>query len=157
MVGLPCWALTQGLYLVGRPPQGFLNVDSCLPEGTLALGAQKTRWTLSEDPEDRKDSLWIWGLFSEPLYPFILFEIDLATPIKIAENIQIPAGKLFFQVDHRRKDGSVQLGEGSIKYKVMEKLNADLLGLSDFSYGEPIECGKIRFLDTIDSIAKSYI
>jgi hypothetical protein len=21
------------------------------------------RWTLSEDPNDRKDGLWIWGLF----------------------------------------------------------------------------------------------
>ena len=25
------------------------------------------RWKLSEDPEDRKDGLWIWGLFQEPL------------------------------------------------------------------------------------------
>jgi len=42
-----------------EPPQGFMIVDSCKPEGALALGRQGTRWVLSEDPEDRKDSLWI--------------------------------------------------------------------------------------------------
>ena len=31
------------------------------------------------------------------------------------------------QVDHRRKDGGVQLGEGTVSYKVTEKLAADLV------------------------------
>eukprot|EP00966_Prymnesium_polylepis_P147521 3407864-Prymnesium_polylepis.1 len=39
-----------------EPPQGFVFVESCVPEGALTLGQQKGRWTLSEDPEDRKDS-----------------------------------------------------------------------------------------------------
>ena len=42
-----------------EPPQGKLLVESCVPEGAIALGEQVARWTLSEDPEDRKDSLWI--------------------------------------------------------------------------------------------------
>merc|ERR1712061_740303 len=109
------------------------------------------------DPEDRKDSLWIWGLFSEPLYPFILFELELAEPLALSDNVSLPAGTLFFQVDHRRKDGSVQLGEGTVTYKVVEKLAADLVGLSDFSYGEPVPCGTVRFLDTAEGISKSYI
>ena len=52
------------------------------------------------------------------------------------------------QVDHRRKEGQTVLGEGTVTYKVTEKLAADLVGLSDFEYNEPIECGKVRFLDT---------
>ena len=120
-----------------EPPQGFMTVDSCLPGGTLTLGQQKTRWLLSEDPEDRKDSLWIWGLFKEPLYPFILFELELAEPLEICDGVAIPAGTLYFQVNHRRKDGEVKLGEGTICYKVASEQGADLLGLSDFTYNEP--------------------
>ena len=112
---------------------------------------------LSEDPEDRGDSLWIGGLFSDPLYPFLLFEMELAESVAVTEETSIPAGKLFFQVDHRRKDGSVQLGEGQVTYKVTEKLSADLVGLSDFDYSEPVPCGTVRFLDTVESMSKSFI
>jgi len=138
-----------------EPPQGFVRVESCVPDETLALGEQKVRWALSEDPEDRKDSLWIWGLFSEPLYPFILFEMELVAPLAFPEEgVAIPAGPLYFQVDHRRKDGQVQLGEGSVTYKQVSEQNADLVGLSQFSYAEPVPCGKIRFLDTAQGISK---
>ena len=113
-----------------EPPQGFLRVERCVPEGALTLGEQPARWLLSEDPEDRKDSLWIWGLFSEPLYPFILLQLELAAPLAVANGVSIPAGPLYCQVDHRRKDGAVQLGEGAVTYKVSEKLAADLVGLS---------------------------
>jgi hypothetical protein len=141
-----------------EPPQGFLLVESCIPEGAVTLGQQPARWTLSEDPEDRGDSLWIWGLFSEPLYPFILFELELAQDVPMAiEGVSIPAGTLYCQVDHRRKDGKVQLGEGTVSYKVEEKVAADLVGLSELTYGEPISCGTIRFLDTADDMRKSYV
>jgi hypothetical protein len=129
-----------------EPPQGFVTVDSCLPDGAMALGRQKRRWQLSEDPEDRKDSLWIWGLFKEPLYPFILLDVELAEPLEIANGISIPAGTLSLQIDHRRKDGDVDLGEGTITYTVPSQQGADLLGLSDFTYNEPIPCGSCRFL-----------
>ena len=51
-------------------------------EDVLQPGQQSARWRLSEDPEDQKDSLWIWGLFKEPLYPFLLLELDLAQPVE---------------------------------------------------------------------------
>ena len=76
-----CCRLQEGY----EPPQGKLSVDSCLPEGSLRLGEQPAQWSLSEDPEDRKDSLWIWGLFSDPLYPFLLFQLDLAAPVDFPE------------------------------------------------------------------------
>ena len=140
-----------------EPPQGFLRVERCVPEGALTLGEQPARWLLSEDPEDRKDSLWIWGLFSEPLYPFILLQLELAAPLAVADGVSIPAGPLYCQVDHRRKDGAVQLGEGAVTYKVSEKLAADLVGLSQVTYNEPIRCGTIRFVDTASEIAKSVV
>ena len=31
--------------------------------GKFANKDALNRWTLSEDPNDRKDGLWIWGLF----------------------------------------------------------------------------------------------
>ena len=34
------------------------------------------------------------------------------------EGVSIPKGKLYCQVAHRRKDGAVQLGEGTVTYKV---------------------------------------
>merc|ERR1711924_205614 len=126
-------------------------------EGALKLGQQAARWQLSEDPEDRGDSLWIWGLFKEPLYPFVLFELELPEPFEVAEGVIIPAGQLYCQVDHRRKDGRVQLGEGKIEYKVTEKIAADLVGLSAVEYGEPVQCGSIRFLDTADEMRKSFV
>jgi len=138
-----------------EPPQGLLYVESCMPEG--ALGMEPTRWELSEDPEDRKDSLWIWGLFSDPLYPFCIFTLELAAPIAAPGNVSVPAGRLYFQVDHRRKDGSAQLGEGGVTYKVTQQLNADIVGLSSFNYGDPVPCGKIRFLDTAEDMSKSVI
>ena len=55
-----CCRLQEGY----EPPQGKLSVDSCLPEGSLRLGEQPAQWSLSEDPEDRKDSLWIWGAWA---------------------------------------------------------------------------------------------
>lgn len=140
-----------------EPPQGALLVESCVPENALKLGEQKARWLLSEDPEDRKDSLWIWGLFSDPLYPFLLFELELTEPLALADGVSVPAGPLYFQVDHRRKDGKVVLGEGAVTYKVSEKLAADLVGLSAVTYDEPVPCGTIRFLDTANDMSKSYI
>lgn len=140
-----------------EPPQGALLVESCAPEGALVLGQQKAQWLLSEDPEDRKDSLWIWGLFKEPLYPFVLLQLELAAPLEVADGVSIPAGPLYCQVDHRRNDGSVQLGEGAVTYKVQEKLKADLMGLSDFSYGEPVPCGTIRFQDTAGLLKSSFV
>ena len=140
-----------------EPPQGFVRVESCVPEGVLTLGQQPARWQLSEDPEDRGDSLWIWGLFSDPLYPYMLLELELEEPVEVGEGVSIPAGTLYCQVDHRRKDGKVQLGEGTVTYKVTESIKADLVGLSNVEYGEPVPCGKIRFLDTADDLQKSYV
>jgi hypothetical protein len=55
-----------------EPPQGKLQVEG---DEETRLKITNSRWTLSEDPNDKKDSLWIWGLFKEPLYPFLLLQL----------------------------------------------------------------------------------
>jgi len=37
--------------------------------------------------------------------------------------------------------------EGVVTYKVAQKLDADLLGLSGFVYNEPVTCGVSKFLN----------
>ena len=69
-----------------EPPQGEIIQIVAKPvaaddkEGSMNkiqyLKVTKGRWQLSEDPEDRKDGLWIWGLFKEPQYPFMLLQIE---------------------------------------------------------------------------------
>lgn len=69
-----------------EPPQGTVvqvvqeeslgNPASSSSKNVNALKIKGGRWKLSEDPNDRKDGLWVWGLFSEPLYPFMLLTIE---------------------------------------------------------------------------------
>jgi hypothetical protein len=50
----------------------------------------------------------VWGLFKEPLYPFLLFQLevrDIPLPsagIADGDKRIIPAGKLYAKVAHRR-------------------------------------------------------
>lgn len=38
--------------------------------------AGKARWTLSEAEDTRGAGLWVWGLFKDPLYPFLLLQMN---------------------------------------------------------------------------------
>ena len=51
----------------------------------------------------------------------------------------------------------MQLGTGAVTYKVTEKIKADLVGLSEVNYQEPVPCGNVRFLDTAGEISKSFV
>ncbi|EJK56943.1 hypothetical protein THAOC_23071, partial [Thalassiosira oceanica] len=61
-----------------EPPQGTFvanerrssSGEDLSESDTTILKVKSSRWKLSEDPDDPKDGLWIWGLFKEPLYPF---------------------------------------------------------------------------------------
>jgi hypothetical protein len=57
-----------------EPPQGRLFIEDD-NNGLFKCNDQgySGSWTLSEDKNDRKDGLWIWGLFEEPKYPFLYF------------------------------------------------------------------------------------
>ncbi len=122
-----------------EPPQGLLRVMDCLPAGVLDQ-AVECRWKLSEDPDDPKDSLWIWGLFKEPLYPYVLFSARTAEEIG-----ELPAGtQLYFQGEHRRDpDAGVRLGEGVLTTRQAVTLPGNADAGTAF---EPVPCGSFRFL-----------
>lgn len=99
----------------------------------------RTRWQLSEDPDDRKDGLWVWGLFAQPLYPFIRFELDMDLECRTPDGQQLEGGTFFFQGSHERKDEASVLSEG----KVMRRLKVALAvpGADDVTYDEPVQVG----------------
>jgi hypothetical protein len=87
-----------------EPPQGNLKQLRTEGEGSAQLKIKASRCILSEDPNDRKDGLWVWGLFSDPLHPFLLLQLE-------TERIQLPGDdgdaikplKLFAQLNHQRE------------------------------------------------------
>jgi len=104
-----------------EPPQGALY----LVDGDGARAAAGT-WQLSEDPDDRKDGLWVWGLFEEPLYPFLLCALD-------SDRLGLPeGGRLAVRLDHKARptDGGPLLTRGTVAVRQKENVDADRLGLS---------------------------
>ena len=99
-------------------------------DGVQYLKVMKGRWQLSEDPEDRKDGLWIWGLFKEPLYPFMLLQIETeeyALPGEEGDAIQ-PL-KLYAQINHKRdKDtGEVELEAATLNIREIESMKGKII------------------------------
>jgi len=122
-----------------EPPQGlFAPTARAAPPGEegapaaagTALEVSSSRWKLSEDPDDPKDGLWIWGLFKEPQYPFMLLQMEtkeLALPSSMdGENADsIPPLKLYAQINHiRAKDGEsgVELQTANLNVRVLEQI-----------------------------------
>lgn len=135
-----------------EPPQGLIEIVEDL-EGmfsaveTTATGVQmNNRWTLEEDPNEKSAGLWIWGLFEDPLYPYLVFSMDV-NRIDVADGgkYHIPSGTLFAEVKHQRgsKSGSV-LTDGVLSFKVTKTYQADLVGLSKVTVGEPNQCGRLK-------------
>lgn len=106
-----------------EPPQGSMQQVG-FDDDDLQLTIMKGRWTLSEDPDDRKDGLWVWGLFQEPLYPFLLLNLETeAQDIQLdEETINIPALNLYAKIPHRRKEGSVVLDTAALNVRSTEQL-----------------------------------
>ncbi|EKX39163.1 hypothetical protein GUITHDRAFT_143763 [Guillardia theta CCMP2712] len=93
-----------------EPPQGPLIVrNSSFVQGGF--------WKLGEDPAKEgfdKAGLWIWGLFEEPKYPFIFFELQITKEISTSQ--------------------------GTIAPQVLYA-QADLIGLSEAVISESLPCG----------------
>ena len=154
-----------------EPPQGSIEIED--DEELAFVQAGFHRWTMAEvrrhtslkncptrvsikltdstsplraqDPNERKAGLWIWGLFEEPLYPYMLLSFD-CNRIEVAEGgYHIPKGKLFAEVKHARgsKSGHV-LSDGKLSFKVTKTYKADLVGLSQATIGEPTICGRLQ-------------
>mmetsp|Transcript_16756 Transcript_16756/g.36430 ORF Transcript_16756/g.36430 Transcript_16756/m.36430 type:complete len:265 (-) Transcript_16756:504-1298(-) len=128
-----------------EPPQGTLTILED-ERGFVNKGGVH-RWKLSEeegtDPLD-KGGLWIWGLFKEPLYPFMFLEMQVnALTWPGGENF--PGGQLSLKVPHGRgKQRGVVLSEGVLSLKTVVKYDADLMGLSKANISEVRPCGTVR-------------
>ncbi|KAG7349300.1 hypothetical protein IV203_011897 [Nitzschia inconspicua] len=136
-----------------EPPQGTLRLeaedkddknDEELQPRQLSLA--KSRWILSEDPEDRKDSLWIWGLFKEPLYPFLLLQMEVdEIQLPGDDKESIPPFKLFAKINHKRENGQVILTSGAdLKIRKTETVKADPFGAATVDIFEDVSVGRLQ-------------
>jgi len=129
-----------------EPPQGDIIQIPPTDTETPYLKVTNGRWQLSEDPEDRKDGLWIWGLFKEPQYPFMLFQLQ-------TEEYALPGeGKdaimpltLYAQINHKRdKDsGNVELDAAALNIREIESIKADPFGAAKVDIYEEVKCGQL--------------
>ena len=110
-----------------EPPQG--SVVQVQGDET-ALEVTNSRWQLSEDPNDRKDGLWIWGLFKEPLYPFMLLQLETAKyDLPGEDGDAILPLQLFAQINHSRdEEKGVILSQAGVKVREVETVKADPFG-----------------------------
>lgn len=127
-----------------EPPQGTLQVvvaNNTTSSSSFTI--QKSRWILSEDPNDRKDGLWVWGLFKEPLYPFLL--LTLQTDAFQNTDDETPPMQLYAQIKHhrRREDGKVILEGNDLCWRQMKTVQADPLGAATVDLYENVVVGTI--------------
>lgn len=154
-----------------EPPQGKMeqiitvqqqnNKDTDTEEDDQPLlQIESSRWILSEDPNDRKDGLWVWGLFKEPLYPFMLLQFT-TNAIKLPGEDggdSIEPLQLFAQINHKiDPDKGTVLSRSNLKVRVMETVNADLFGVSQADIFEEKTVGQVVFqpIPTTSAAAKS--
>mmetsp|Transcript_7955 Transcript_7955/g.9746 ORF Transcript_7955/g.9746 Transcript_7955/m.9746 type:complete len:279 (-) Transcript_7955:11-847(-) len=119
------------------------------------LGIAGGRWQLSEDPEDRKDGLWIWGLFKEPLYPFMLLQMETEEVSLGGEGEEADSVgplKLFAQISHVRDDtAGVVLKSATVNVRQMETMKADLFGAAKVDVYEEVGVGQVSFQPMVSS------
>lgn len=131
-----------------EPPQGSLAAIT-VEDSDRELRLLKSRWQLSEDPEDRKDGLWVWGLFDEPLYPFLLLRLETDT-ISLGDDATLPPLKLFAQIDHKRDpDQGVILSGTSLTVRKVETVNADPFGAAKVNLYDDVAVGRITVLPRV--------
>ena len=135
-----------------EPPQGYVRQlgtevgsDSGEEEASR-LKIVNSRWLLSEDPSERKDGLWVWGLFKEPLYPFLLLQLEIdRIPVPGEDNDAIKPLKLYAQLNHKReKETGVILSGADIKVRELEQVKADPFGATYVDLYEEVTVGNLQ-------------
>ncbi len=89
----------------------------------------------------------MWGLFKEPLYPFLLLQFDVERmPLPGEENDAILPFRLFAQINHKREDnGEVVLSSVSdLNIKEKETYKADPFGAAKIDLFEDVLVGKLQ-------------
>ena len=140
-----------------EPPSGKIFVEDDY-QGLIRVdknGYSPFRWTLSEDKEDRKDGLWVLGLFAEPKYPFLYFSLGVfdsyIMPSGKEESFSlmpensakgVPGDKLNLRFFHENRgtEGRLITG-GTVTFKASEMLN---LPLTQVDIGEEVVAGRVE-------------
>lgn len=146
-----------------EPPQGTFrqqqqqivtgagsDTDDGTIETTTAAGSQlkimQSRWILSEDPNDRKDGLWIWGLFKEPLYPFLLLQLQ-SDAVALPNGDSLAPLNLYAQINHKRagdNNAAVILDSVTdLNIRQLETIQADPFGVSQVDVFEEVNIGSL--------------
>lgn len=140
-----------------EPPQGIVQQ---VTDKDSRLQITKSRWILSEDPNDRKDGLWVWGLFKEPLYPFLLLQLETAAiPLPFSgtsssedkddsdqerQPDSIKPLQLYAQINHKRdSEKGVILEASDLKIRQMETVAADVFGAAKVDIYEEVNIGTL--------------
>ena len=106
-----------------------------------------SRWQLSEDPSERKDGLWVWGLFKEPLYPYLLLQMETKEiPLPGSDGDAIKPLKLYAQLTHKRDrdTGNVELGGAPLNVREVETIKADPFGAAKVDIYDEIDVGRLN-------------
>jgi hypothetical protein len=129
-----------------EPPQGTIQQSSGANTDER-LQIVKSYWKLSEDPNDRKDGLWIWGLFKEPLYPYLLLQLETAQVQLSGDDADsIPPLRLYAQINHSRdtRTGNVGLTGKELMVQSIETVKADMFGASSVDLTQNTNIGTIQ-------------
>ena len=142
-----------------EPPQGCLRQVGLISNDGDSEDAEEggggnnskielvsSRWQLSEDPSERKDGLWVWGLFKEPLYPFLLLQMETKEiPLPGSDGDAIKPLKLYAQLTHNRDrdTGKVKLSGAPLNVRKVETIKADPFGAAKVDVYDEIDVGRL--------------
>ena len=145
-----------------EPPSGKIFVENDY-SGIIRTNEKgfASTWTLSEDRNDRKDGLWVMGLFKEPKYPYLYFSLGVfesfllpsgeEQPFSLMDgSAGVPGDKLNFVFNHLNKgpeEGRVLSG-GIVTFKNSEILN---LPLTKVDIGEEVSAGSVELSPVYDN------
>lgn len=129
-----------------------MNDDTNKNDGPI-VRILSSRWQLSEDPNDRKDGLWIWGLFKEPLYPYMLLRLDTDS-IPLSSGDSIKPLQLYAQINHKRDANlGVVLDGADLKIRQVETIQADPFGVAKVDIYEEVSVGTISIQRVVPTTA----
>lgn len=89
----------------------------------------------------------VWGLFKEPLYPFLLLQFDVEKiPLPGEEQDAIKPFRLFAKINHKREEnGEVKLSSVTdVTIREKETFKADPFGAAKVDLYEDVVVGKLQ-------------
>lgn len=146
-----------------EPPSGRIFIEDDF-QGLVKVDEQgyAGTWTLSEDKEDRKDGLWIWGLFETPKYPFMYFYLDVFSSTVLPSGEEdpiwaniggVPGNRLNFRFEHvvDKETGTI-LSNGLMNFKASELIKADPFGVGGtVDVGDSVTAGAVDIVPAFGS------